>query len=392
MRARVISKNALMREETKTTPGNSGPLEGMMVIEAANFMSGPFVGMMLADLGANVLKIEPPGGDPFRSFGRPTTPVSSVWAMVNRGKTNAVVDLKRNISDVLDLARDADVFVSNWRPSVARRLGIDDDVLAECNSRLVRCWITGVGPTGPRSNDPAFDTIAQALSGMTDAISSSDVPQLSPGYPVDKMTAAMATQSILAALVARGRSGDGDRLDVSMLDVASYMDFPELLRNRAFLADQPQEARSSAAVAQRPFPASDGWFVVATVTGQQIKGACAAMGHPEWAKVVFAQPDSAAIVQAMFDLFAPVSSAKPRSHWLEQFRRHDVPAAPCLQIDEHFREPQVIHNNIYAIEEWPNIGPVRVVRYPTTFARFGHLRSGVPPISLPKAPEPHDSD
>jgi len=189
------------------------PLEGITVVETASYLSGPWAGMMLADLGAEVIKVEPPGGDPYRRFGRPVTPVAPVWAACNRGKRSVVVDLKtdQGVAQLLDLVAETDVFLSNWRPDVAERLGIGDDVLAAANPRLIRCWISGNGPSGPRVGEPAFDTVIQARSGMTDAISSDGAPTVSYGYPIDKLTPMLATQAILAALFARERSGAGDR-------------------------------------------------------------------------------------------------------------------------------------------------------------------------------------
>lgn len=122
----------------------------------------------------------------------------------------------------------ADVWITNWRPGVAERLGLDDGIPAARNPSLIRLYLTGYGRTGPRANAPAFDTIVQAASGMTDALARGDRPFVLPGYPVDKLTAGMATQAVLAALFARERHGRGDRIDMSMLAAASYVNFVEL--------------------------------------------------------------------------------------------------------------------------------------------------------------------
>jgi crotonobetainyl-CoA:carnitine CoA-transferase CaiB-like acyl-CoA transferase len=357
-----------------------GPLAGIKVVETASYLSGPWAGMMLADLGAEVVKVEPPTGDPYRGFSRPTTPYASVWAACNRGKRCIRVDLKSDEGrdEVLALLDEADVLVSNWRPDVAHRLGIGDAVIADRNARLVRCWISGNGPSGPRRDEPAFDTVIQARSGLTDAGSRVEGRTVAIGYPVDKLTPLLATQAILAALFERERTGEGQRLDVAMLDAAAYMNFPDLMVNRMFLDHQPEEARHAHALSQAAIPASDGFFVVAGVSGRQIKRSCEAIGHPEFASRLFDQPDSAALLRKILELFAPVTSEKPLEHWLEQFRIHDVPAAPCLSIDEHLADEQVEHNRIYAVEEWDGIGRVRSPRYPAVSPNWGHLR-GAPP-------------
>ena len=357
------------------------PLEGVKVVETATFLSGPWAGMVLADLGATVVKVEPPGGEPYRRFGRPDTPVAAVWAAVNRGKRSVALDLKSEagVARLLELLDDADVLLSNWRPGVAERLGVGDDVLADRNPRLVRCWISGNGPSGPRVGEPAFDTVIQARSGLTDAVSRDGEPTLSYGYPIDKLTPMLAAQAILAALYARERTGAGDRIDLAMLDAAAYFNFPDLLVNRMFVDHQPAEARHDHAVAFHPIPASDGAFVVAGVTGRQIKRSCEAIGHPELAADLLGQPTSAALLHRIVETFSPITREKPLAHWLEAFRAHDVPAAPCLTIDEHLVDEQVVHNETYTVEEWPGLGRVRTPRYPARSATWGLLTGGGPP-------------
>ena len=357
-------------------------LDGIRVIEVANYMSGPFAGAMLADLGAEVIKVEPPGGDPYRKFGRATTAVSPLWAAINRGKSSVVIDLKADPQPLLDLVVEADVFLSNWRPDVAERLGVGDEVLTDANPRLVRCWISGVGPTGPLANDPAFDTVAQGRAGTPDAIATGGDLRFMPGYPVDKTTAMFATQAILAALLARHRTGAGDRLDVALLDAIAYSNMADLLPNRVFLDHEPVEARYAGATAQVPLPASDGGIAVSTVTGKQVKSACAAVGHPEFAAEIFAEPTPDAVLRTLTRLFSPIMGEKPMAHWLEQFRIHDVPAGPCLTIDEHLVDEQVAHNRLYAIEDWPEVGRVRTVRHPAVSKTYGDLRAGPAPVVL----------
>ena len=149
-----------------------GPLAGVKVVETAIYMAGPYAGMMLADLGADVVKIESAKGDPFRKYGRPKTPFSAVFANCNRSKRSVVLDLKdpAGRDALLELLADSDVFLANWRAGVAESLGLSDDVLAAANPRLVRCFVTGYGPDGPLAAEPAFDTVLQGRSALTDAI------------------------------------------------------------------------------------------------------------------------------------------------------------------------------------------------------------------------------
>lgn len=360
------------------------PLEGITVVEAANYVSGPYAGMQLADLGADVVKVEPPTGDPYRRFGGAR--LSAHWVSTNRGKRNVVADLKtpQGVQTLLDLVDGADVFLSNWRPDVADRLGVGDDVLVSRNPRLIRCWVSGWGPTGPSSDLPAFDVVMQGRGAMIDAASRDGVLEVLPGYPVDKATAMFAVQSILAALFARERGAGGERIDVAMLDATAYFDFPDLFTSRVFVDAEPPDAHSLTATAVRAVPASDGAIVIAAVTGSQIKGACRAVGHEEWIEEVFSSTSGG--MGRMFDLFASVTPGETVAHWLERFAAEDVPAAPCLGIDDHLADPQVRHNQLYTVADVPGVGRVRTVRYPAVGASWGKLPTGVPPVHLEEAP------
>jgi CoA:oxalate CoA-transferase len=360
----------------------SAPLQGVTVVEAANYVSGGWAGMQLADLGADVIKVEPPTGDPYRRF--TGVDPSPHWMAVNRGKRNEVIDLKTTagVTRLVDLVRGADVFLSNWRPDVADRLGIGDAVLAAHNPQLVRLWITGWGPSGPAASVPAFDMVLQARAGLIDAASRDGHLEVLAGYPVDKATSTFAVQSILAALFARERGAGGERIDLAMLDVTAYFDFPDLLTSRVLVDDAPADAHSQNATSVRTLPASDGAFVIAPVSGAQIKGSCRAVGHPEWAPEVFAAPDR--VMDTMLERFAPVTAGEPVHAWLDRFAEHDVPAAPCLTIDEHLQDPQVVHNGVYSVDDVPGVGRVRSVRHPAQASSWGRLASGPPPVLLPQ--------
>ena len=361
-----------------------GPLAGVKVVEAATYMSGPYAGMMLADLGAEVTKVETERGDPFRRFGRPATPFSAVFANLNRSKRSVVLDLKSDHgrARLLELVADSDVFLANWRAGVADSLGLSDEALVAANPLLVRCFVTGFGPDGPSAAEPAFDTVLQARSGLTDAMNRpGEDPRLVPGYPVDKLAAIMAAQAILASLFERERTGRGDRIEVSMLDVASYLNFSDLFTNRVFLDHQPDLAQNLQTSSIRPVRARDGWVVCAPVTAPQIKAAFEAVGHPEWTDEVLAQTDQATLVAFLFDTIEGATAEFDADDLVARFLAHDVPAAKCLTMDEHLVDAQVEHAQIYRVESWRGIGPVRTVRYPAVFGNWGYLAApGVTPL------------
>jgi crotonobetainyl-CoA:carnitine CoA-transferase CaiB-like acyl-CoA transferase len=355
-----------------------GPLTGVRAIELANYLSGPYCGQMLADLGSEVIKVEAPAGDPFRHFGRPGTYVSSLFANCNRGKRSIVLDLERpqQRQALFGLIDAADILLCNWRPGVAVRLGLRDEELARRNPRLVRVYITGYGSSGPLALEPAYDSVVQARSGATRGLWSAELPVLLPGFPIDKLSAVMAAQAALAALYARERTGRGEKIELAMLDAASYLNFVDLFAARAFLPGQTPDPRNLHASAMRALRASDGFFVVSAVSGTDIRRTCEVAGHPEWSAEILATRDPAAMVHVLLERLESVTPSAPVEEWLRRLRERDVPAARCASIDEHLADDQVAHNGIYRLEDWPGIGPVRSARYPARFA-------SCPPLHAP---------
>lgn len=371
-----------MSGEAQPQASTGGPLQGVSVVELATFMSAPYAGLQLADLGATVIKVEQPTGDPFRRFGRPPTYVAPHWASTNRGKQSVCLDLKTGAgrSKLLDLLREADVFLANWRPRVAESLGLTDHVLREVNPRLIRVLVTGFGPTGPARSEPALDTAIQARSGMMDAFSATEAPVVVPGYPVDKLTALIATQATLAALFSREQTGVAERVEVPMLDVAASLNFPDLFPSRVFLDHQPDDPHNLHSMAIRPIKAKDGYLIAAPGTGRQIVAAFEAVGRSEWTADVLAAADQAAVVTAFFDRFSEAAKKWNVDDLLAKLREAQVPCARCMGMDEHFNDPQVIHNNLYTVVNWHDTGPSRMVRYPATFSSWTTLlANGAPP-------------
>ncbi len=361
-----------------------GPLAGVHVVELAAYMAGPFATMMLADLGATVTKVESPKGDPYRRFRGPKTAMSPQFANINRNKVSVVADLKdeAGLARVLELLRNADVMLTNLRPATARRLGLDDEALANANPRLIRCYVTGFGPDGPDADRPAFDPIIQAQAGLTEAWGDPGSPAVAPNYLADAIAASMTAQALLAALYGRERTGRGERIDAAMLDAVSYFSFPTSLSHRTLLDHQPPGQDNPDRLPIRTIEASDGWLIVSPVSRDQIRGACAAVGHPEWADELIAAYPMSQLSHPLLDRLESVTRSAPTQQWLEAFAKHDVPAARCLSLDEHLDDPQVRHNQLYTVEPWPGLGPVRQVRYPARYTSWPRLdvRSPAPAV------------
>ena len=362
-------------------PGR-GPLDGVRVVELANFLSGPLATAMISDLGAEVIKVEPPKGDPFRRFGRSGTPLSPLFVNANRGKRGVVLDLKQESDQhaLHELLDDADVMVSNWRPQVAARLGLVDEELVARNPRLIRVYISGFGASGPLADRPVFDAIVQGHLGAAQT----SPPSVVGSYVVDKTSAAMVCQATCAALYARERRGVGERIDLALLDAAAYVNFTDVMANRTFVEHAPPDAGNRQAGAVRAIKASDGWLVVAPVTADQIRRACAVVGRADLADELFAMKDAAALTARVMDELEAVTATGPTDKWVEAFDANDVPAGPCLTIDDHLADPQVEHNHLYDVTEWDGLGHVRRVRYPARFSTWGELWPTQPPPSLPR--------
>lgn len=348
----------------------SGPLEGIKVVDCANYVTGPYAAMILGDLGAEVVKVEPPPrGDPFRNFGLRHKGTSVMFANVNRGKRSCLLDLKSpdGKEALLALAGRADVIVQNWRPGIADGLGVGDDVLAARNPSLVRLAVSGYGPDGPLAGRPTFDTLLQAQTGLAFMQGRPGRPAMLRNIIVDKTTGLLGAQAVLAALVGRERHGAGERIDLAMLDVTAYTNFPDLMQDRTFLPDEGPEPELRPAGRGGVAATSDGYIAVAPVSGAQIGRTMEAIGHPEWRDDLKAISDPVSLADTMIERVEQVTRDAPTAEWLMRFADFDVPAAPVLDLDGHLGDEQVVHQRIYTEIRDPHLGRMRRVRYPGVY-------------------------
>jgi crotonobetainyl-CoA:carnitine CoA-transferase CaiB-like acyl-CoA transferase len=338
-------------------------LAGTRVVEAANYVSGPFTGMMLAHLGAEVVKVEPSEGDPVLRYGIRHERISALWVNVNHGKRILHHDLRSNEGQraIHSLLENADVFLQNWRPGVADSMGLGADELCARYPRLIWTGISGFGPNGPRAGAPAFDPLIQATTGLSDFEAIGGNPTWLRSALADKVTSAYAVQTILAALLNRSRTGRGARIDLSMLDVMAYFNFPDVGRDRTFLA--PEAAVNLPAGRSAVVKTSDGYLTIAPVSGRQFKAALEAVGHPEWMEDLKRTNNVVELTNLLYDRLESITRTAPTSEWEERFRQFDVPATAVLTKDEHMDDVQTIHNAIYS-EIDSSAGRIRRVRYP----------------------------
>ncbi len=355
------------------------PLDGITVIETSSFLTGPFASMMLSDLGADVIKVEPPTGDGFRKFGHNRDGFGASWTNSNRGKRSIVIDLKTpdGVARLKALLRTADVLVENWRPRVSESLGLGQDVVAALNPRLVRLSITGFGNTGALANAPAFDSLIQGRTGIVASEARNGAPAVTPFNMVDKVTGTFGAQAILAALYEREKTGKGASIQLPMLDVMGYFNFPDMFQHRTFENDQSDWKPPASQVLET----SDGYVVISPANGQQMSKTLTAIERAEWKDEFKRMPDPVAMANEFFRRVGEVVREKDTAHWLKVFSEQDVPAAPVFSLDEFLEDAQVANNKIYHTLE-SHVGPIRTARYPADFdgrqmtARFGPPQVG----------------
>lgn len=345
-----------------------GPLAGIRVIELTTMITGPLAGMMLADWGADVIKVEnPEGGDPFRSFRGGM--YSPHFCAYNRNKRSVAIDLQIEAGkeSLAALLRECDVVLDNFRPGVLDRLGFSDEQVAELNPRAVRCHISGFGSSGPYAARPAYDAVAQAVAGMSSLFLQPEDPKVTGPTIGDNVTGHYACQGILAALVERNRTGRGRRLDVNMLEATmAFMPDPFAYYTQMDLVSDPfLRAHTSQSYAWR---CADGKLVAVHLSSQPKfwEAFTRAIGREDLREDArFAsRQDRISNYPALNETLAPVFLAHSRAQWVELLVAADVPVAPVYDVTEVFDDPQVRHLNSFVQLQHAQMGAVVAVRRP----------------------------
>ncbi len=341
----------------------TSPLQGARVLEVGQFIAGPYAGMQLADLGAEVVKIERPGsGDPFRVFGAGggAQGYSSNFTAFNRNKRSVTIDLSdhKGREVFLALARRADVVLENFRPGVMKRLGIDCDTLRAADPRLVYCSIAGFAEDGPFRDQPAYDTIGQARSGILGMFVEADDPRMRGPTISDQITGMQASNAVLAALFERERTGKGARVEITLLEASMYFmpdSFTAYTQGGVVMGPQTRAAISLALT----FACADGLLALHPSSTEKFwRGLLAALERPDIgddARFVD-RPGRIKNFQALIEVFRPVFAARTRAAWMERLALHDVPSAPVHSIPEAMADPEVAHLGLFYEYEHPRFG------------------------------------
>ena len=354
------------------------PLTGVHVLDITANMSGPFGTMILGDQGADVIKLEPPSGDPIRGLGTGSDGLSAYYANLNRSKRSLVLDLELPESrPVFDRLLDwADVVVHNYRPAAAKSLGIDAEAVRAARPHLIHVTIVGFGSTGPKAGHPAYDHVIQAMSGICDRQRDprTGEPAMVRNGIVDKLTGWATAQAVCAALVGRATTGEGRSVEVCMLDVNIATLWPDGMMNHTVL--HPENQRPDIANGFRVWPTRDGHISFISLTSRQVNGIRDAF---ELDEAAIATAGSARIV-AVTRLAGRAMESLTTAEVLDRLARHDVPASPVVALSDVHAAPQVVANQTVETFEHPVLGTIRQPAPPVRFEgeRPSALRAAAP--------------
>lgn len=353
-----------------------GPLAGVKVLSFARVLAGPYAAMLLADLGAEVIKVEDPGkGDMARANGPFIQDFSSYFLSVNRGKKSLSLNMRHEKATeiVRDLLPDMDILVENFRPGIMKKMGLDYESVKELNSRLVYISISGFGHSGPYSQKPAFDMVAQAMGGTVSITGEPGRLPVRAGFSIGDLGAALfAVSASLAALYEREKSGLGQHIDVAMLD--SQVALCENACARYFATGEvprPIGTRHPIVTPFQVFPTQTDDMVVVAFGDEDWKRLCQAIGRQEWVedKRFKTSADRTGNHAALEPLLTDVFRTKPRDEWLALFDRAGVVSSPVNNIAQALDDPQVQQREMVLTVEHKRLGKLKVVGTPMKFSR-----------------------
>lgn len=336
------------------TDSTSGPFSGVLVVDLTHVLNGPFGTTILTDLGARVIKVEPPGhGDDTRTYGPFVKGQSLYFSFVNRGKESIVLNLKEESDRAifLNMVRQADVLTENYRPGVMDRLGFSYQALSQLNPRLIYASSTGFGQTGPLKTFPAYDTIVQAMSGLMSVTGFPDGPATRVGTSIsDLVSGTFMFAGIASALYAREMTGKGRHVDVAMLDGTFAFLEHGVMAYSATGKSAPRIGNRHPYMAPfDTFEAADTGFVIACGNDRMFGELCRAIGRPELAqdKRFLANPDRAQNNVALKAEIEAVLKTQPAAHWLNVIHEAGVPVGPINSMKEAAEHPQIKARNMY---------------------------------------------
>ncbi|MDG1232445.1 MAG: CoA transferase [Pseudomonadales bacterium] len=363
----------------------SGPLSGIKIIDLSSVISGPVATVLLADQGADVIKVEAPQGDIVRRMGLGKNNLSPAFVSANRGKRSICIDLKApaGVAIVKKLIADADVFIQNFRPGAIERMGLSYDVLSVLNPGLLYVSVSGFGETGPYAHKRVYDPVIQALTGLPDvqADSATSRPKMVRTIIPDKVSAMTTAQAITAGLLERERgSGEGQHIKVAMIDATISFLWPEALGGLTMVGGEKNVRRGQLAQ-DLIFETQDGYITCGAVSDSEWKGMCAALEQPHWLDDERFNTPMGRVANAKdrIDSMGDVLKSRTSADWLERLDANDVPCAPVLSRPEILENEQIKANKLINQYEHPGLGQIRQPRPGAKFSRSDIRKEPVAP-------------
>ena len=351
-----------------------GPLEGFRIVDLTSVISGPLTTMILADQGADVIKVETPrGGDFTRASANRRGGFSASFVNNNRNKRSIALDLKnpKGLEALIAIVAGADVFIQNFRPGVAERIGVGEEAIRAARGDIVYVSISGFGHRGPLANRPVYDPLIQAISGLTTVQAGSDDvrPRLVRTILPDKLTGVTASQAVTAALLARERTGSGQHVWVSMLDSVIAFLWSSDMGSQTFVGDElPQQAAHS--FIDLIYETADGYISVAVQTDKQWRGLTEAIDRPELLddprfKTQELRQEN---IDDRLGLTQEALKTNSSAHWLARLEAVDIPCVPVLTRNQMISNAQIAANEVVIETEHPDAGRLRQARPAAVFS------------------------
>jgi len=362
-----------------STTDASGPLSGIRVVDLTSMISGPVATMMLADQGADVIKVEPLSGDLVRYMGPNRNGLTAGFLSANRSKRSLALDLKteEGMDVVRRLIATADVFVQNFRPGAIDRMGLGEAAVRAIRDDIVYVSISGFGETGPYAHKRVYDPVIQALSGLADIQKDGATgrPKMIRTIIPDKTTAVTAAQAITAALFARERGRGGQHVRLAMLDTMVAYLWPEGMAGYTFIGREVKAARAQFAQ-DLIFQTTDGYITAGAVSDAEWEGMCRALGRETWLEDPRFRTANDRIVNVAerLAMTAEVLATRSSAEWLERLDANGVPCAPVLERHQVFEHEQIRINGTVTEQDHPVAGRIR---QPRPAARFDRTPAGV---------------
>ena len=356
-----------------------GPLEGVKVLDLTSMVSGPMAAMMLADQGAEVIKIEPTHGEQLRHMAAPHNGVNPAFYSCNRGKKSLAIDLKSKEGKeiLLKLVKEADVFMQNFRPGAIERMGFGEDALREVNEKLINVSISGFGTKGPYSSSRVYDPVIQALSGATDIQADRETgrPQMFRVIVADKVTALTAAQAVSSALYQRERSNIGQHIELSILESVLAFFWPEGMAGLVY-KEKEMDVRKLQGTQDLIYKAKDGYITAGAVSDAEWQGMCNALEREDLIEDERFATSAARVSNSgeRKDLTGKEISKWNSEEILARFQEQGVPCAPLLSRMELMSHEQILANESILVSDVDGFGEVRQAR---PAARFNETPSEI---------------